>query len=276
MDSTICEAIRARKLLMFGYAERVRVVEPHLYGVNTAGNEALSAWLRAGYSRSDPGGGWRTYLVPEMYRVQVLDEVFDGPRPGYNPRDERMVRVFCGLEAGATGQAADGQREVDEPTTYVRAGEGHAIQFEGLGTILKVPGGATGGSVAVVEHTLKAGWLGAPPHRHSHEDEVSYVLEGELTVQQRGAVTTAGPGEFIIKPRGIFHAFWNTGSRTARFLEIISPAGFERYFAELAPLIPDNAPPDIEGIFALAERYGLEFDMSAVPGLLEQYGLRME
>ncbi len=98
MDAMICEAIRAKRLLMFGYGGLVRVVEPHLYGVNTAGHEALSAWLRAGYSRSDPEGGWRTYLVPEMHRVQVLDETFAGHRPGYNPSDERMVRIFCGLE----------------------------------------------------------------------------------------------------------------------------------------------------------------------------------
>jgi hypothetical protein len=97
MDARLCEAIRAKRLLMFGYGGLVRVVEPHLYGVNTAGHEALSAWLRAGHSRSDPEGGWRTYLVGEMHRVQVLAETFPGPRPGFNPGDERMARVFCAL-----------------------------------------------------------------------------------------------------------------------------------------------------------------------------------
>ena len=165
---------------------------------------------------------------------------------------------------------------MSERTTSIRAGEGHTVDFKGFGTTFKVSSAATGGSVAVVEHTLVAGRLGAPPHRHRHEDEVSYVLEGELTVQQGGEVVTAGPREFIVKPRGVFHAFWNAGSRTVRFLEIITPAGFERYFADLAPLIPDDGPPDIHGIVALAERYGLEFDMEAVPRLLERYGLRME
>ncbi len=108
MDPVICEAIRAKKLLIFGYADFVRVVEPHLYGVNTAGHEALSAWLRAGYSRTDPEGGWRTYLVGEMHRVQVLDETFGGPRPGYNPHDERIVEVFCGLEREDVADAKQG------------------------------------------------------------------------------------------------------------------------------------------------------------------------
>ena len=38
--------------------------------------------------------------------------------------------------------------------------------------------------MAVVEHTLAPGTLGAPLHRHANEDEISYVLEGELTAKQ--------------------------------------------------------------------------------------------
>jgi hypothetical protein len=102
MNPVICHAIRAKRLLMFGYADTVRVVEPHLHGVNSAGHEVLSAWLRPGYSRTDPQGGWRTYLTEEMYRLQVLDETFERPRAGYNPDDERMVSIFCRLELAGT------------------------------------------------------------------------------------------------------------------------------------------------------------------------------
>ena len=105
MDDTICGAIRARSLLMFEYADLMRVVEPHLYGVNSAGHEALTAWLRPGHSRTDPQGGWRMYLVRDMHHVQALGETFARPRTGYNPRDERMQRVFCALAAGAADAA---------------------------------------------------------------------------------------------------------------------------------------------------------------------------
>jgi hypothetical protein len=105
MDDTICGAIRARRLLMFEYADLMRVVEPHLFGVNSAGHEALTAWLRPGHSRTDPQGGWRTYLVRDMHHVQALDETFARARPGYNARDERMQRVYCAVAAG--GGAAD-------------------------------------------------------------------------------------------------------------------------------------------------------------------------
>ena len=97
MNATICEAIRSRKLIMFAYADLIRVVEPHRYGVTTGDHEILSGWLRPGYSRTDPNGGWRTYRVPDMGSLVLLPEAFAGPRAGYNPHDERMREVYCSL-----------------------------------------------------------------------------------------------------------------------------------------------------------------------------------
>jgi hypothetical protein len=114
LPQLICDAIASRRLLMFAYGDVVRVVEPHLFGVNSAGHESLSAWLRAGHSRADPEGWWRTYLLDGMRDVQLLDETFTGPREGYNPDDERMARIVCRLERG--GQADDaGNAPADGP-----------------------------------------------------------------------------------------------------------------------------------------------------------------
>ena len=93
----LCGAIRRRSLVMFEYGDLIRVVEPHRFGVNSAGHEMLSGWLRAGYSRSDPAGGWRNYLLHEVSALQVLDAPFAGARPGYAAQDPRMPQVFCEL-----------------------------------------------------------------------------------------------------------------------------------------------------------------------------------
>lgn len=157
---------------------------------------------------------------------------------------------------------------------HVRPSDGHYVVFWGLGTTYKVLSDVLGGSLGVVEHTLEPGWLGAPPHKHAREDETSYVLEGTLTVEQEGEVATAGPGEYILKPRGIFHTFWNAGTERVRFIEMISPGGFEHYFEELAPFFPPNAAqPDFQGAAAVAAKYGLEFDRSRVDELLAKYNL---
>lgn len=94
MNLLIARAIEERRLLMFAYGDRMRIVEPHIYGMNTAGHEALSAWMRAGLSRSDPAGGWRMFRADDLREVQLLPETFEGPREGYNPDDRSFVRVF--------------------------------------------------------------------------------------------------------------------------------------------------------------------------------------
>lgn len=145
-----------------------------------------------------------------------------------------------------------------------------------LGADLKVAPDETESGVAVVEHTLAPGALGAPPHRHTREDEISYVLEGTLTVQQGNEITAAGPGEFAVKPRGVWHTFWNAGFERVRFIEIIAPGTFAGYFEELAAVLPEQGMPNEENekrIAALDAKYGLETDPAAVPELMEQYGL---
>jgi len=112
----ICAAITRRSLVMFEYGDLIRVVEPHRYGVNSAGHPMLSGWLRAGYSRSDPAGGWRNYLLDEISAFQLLDAPFAGTRPGYTAHDTRMREVFCELTPSAVDVAAEGPYIVREPT----------------------------------------------------------------------------------------------------------------------------------------------------------------
>ena len=111
----LCAAIRGRSLVMFEYGDLIRVVEPHRFGVNSAGHEMLSGWLRAGYSRSDPAGGWRNYLLDEISAFQLLDAPFAGTRPGYAAHDSRMREVFCELTPTAVDVAAEGPVIVREP-----------------------------------------------------------------------------------------------------------------------------------------------------------------
>ena len=101
---------------MFEYGDLIRVVEPHRFGVNSAGHPMLSGWLRAGYSRSDPAGGWRNYLLSDISAFQILDAPFAGTRPGYSPHDARMREVFCELTPSAVEVAAEGPYIVREPS----------------------------------------------------------------------------------------------------------------------------------------------------------------
>ena len=109
---------------------------------------------------------------------------------------------------------------------------------------------------------------------HEHEDEYSYVTQGRVGVQLGDEALIAGPGELVFKPRGQWHAFWNAGDEPARLLETISPGGFERYFEEIAPLLPPQQPaPDIDGLMAAQARYGLQMDMASMGRLIAEHGL---
>jgi hypothetical protein len=109
LERQVCEAITRRCLVMFEYGDLIRVVEPHRLGINSAGHIMLSGWLRAGYSRSDPAGGWRNYLLSDIHALQVLAAPFAVARPGYAPYDPRMREVFCQLEESPPGSESYGE-----------------------------------------------------------------------------------------------------------------------------------------------------------------------
>jgi len=144
-----------------------------------------------------------------------------------------------------------------------------------LGVTFKVGGEATGSAFSIVEHPVPPGAL-ARPHTHTREDEYSYILEGEIGARIGDEVVLATVGCYVLKPRGIPHAFWNAGPRPARILEIISPPGFEKYFAELSGLLSHGGPPDMAAMARLSEDYGLTYHPEWIPELVEKYGLNVQ
>jgi mannose-6-phosphate isomerase-like protein (cupin superfamily) len=127
---------------------------------------------------------------------------------------------------------------------------------------------------SLVEHAMSPRALAAPLHLHTREDEYSYVLEGRMGALLGDDVVEAGPGDLVHKPRNQWHTFWNAGDEPTRILEIISPAGFERFFRELDALGGAiNADP--EELAELNERYGQKMQPGTVPELLERFNLRI-
>ena len=143
--------------------------------------------------------------------------------------------------------------------------DGKFIDLVGLGVRFMVWGEESGGGFALVEHPISPRHLCAPLHRHSREDEYSYVLEGRMGAQLGEAVLYAEPGDLAFKPRDQWHTFWNAGDTICRVLEIISPAGFEHFFDERG----DGRRSREE----LGADYGVEFDVDSVPRLCAEHGL---
>jgi gentisate 1,2-dioxygenase len=109
-------------------------------------------------------------------------------------------------------------------------------------------------------------------HRHTREDEYSYVLEGTLGALLGDEVVTATPGTWVFKPRNQWHTFWNAGDTPCEIIEVISPGGFENFFRQLADVYA-TGEPDLVRFADLCARYGLEMDPESVPGLCERFGI---
>lgn len=158
----------------------------------------------------------------------------------------------------------------------VRKGEGRSVWLGGLGVDFKISRERTRGLFAVVEHPIDPGRL-VPPHVHSAEDECSLVVEGHVGARIGDVVVEAGPGDYVWKPRGVPHTFWNAGPEPARLVEIIVPGAFEQFFAELGDIAAAGLPP--EEFVARRGELGGRYEQDYVDGwadeLKARYGLRL-
>ncbi len=148
------------------------------------------------------------------------------------------------------------------PITVVQPGGGPQGNLGTIGVVFKLWDRDTGGALSIVEHPFPVGAL-VPPHLHTREDEYSIVTEGLIGFRSGDREVVLGPGGYITKPRGDLHAMWNAGPEPARMIEVISPAGFEHFFREMADLTA-----------AGAERYGLQGGQPDwLPDLIARYHL---
>jgi quercetin dioxygenase-like cupin family protein len=155
----------------------------------------------------------------------------------------------------------------------VQPGEGRSGQLlPGIGVAFKIGGADSGGALSIVEHPFEVGAL-VPPHVHTREDEYSYVIEGEIGFRSEDQEVVLGPGGYIIKPRGEVHAMWNAGKTPARMIEVISPAGFEDFFGEVADM-NDRGTFEFPAMTEMAERYGLSLAAPDwLPDVIARYDL---
>ncbi len=122
----------------------------------------------------------------------------------------------------------------------------------------------TGGAMALMDTTLPRG--AEPPHLHTREDEMFYLLEGNVQFRIGDTVIDGVPGEAVFAPRQVPHQITIT-TPTARFLTLLTPGDFVAYFMETsfptdAPqIIPPQGPPPAEVIermtVRLREKYGV-------------------
>lgn len=138
-------------------------------------------------------------------------------------------------------------------------GSGDARWFLGSRMAVVATAEMTGGAYGLMVQEAARGF--SPPlHRHAHEDDAYLVLEGTVTFRLDGEDRRLGPGEFVFLPRGVPHTF-RVDSEQARWVEIVTPGGFERWHQECSDPaesdgLPPAGPPDIERVLRTIAPYG--------------------
>jgi mannose-6-phosphate isomerase-like protein (cupin superfamily) len=157
--------------------------------------------------------------------------------------------------------------EANKPEVQIiPAQEGQPYWMVGDLNTVKLGGKETNGKLAWLE-TLVVPQGGPPPHIHHREDELFYVLSGEVTFYTDGEQTLAKEGALIYIPRGTVHNFKNTGLHNAQMITLYVGAGMEGFFEEVGvpPSLNENSQPTSftperkEQFLEVAPKYALEF-----------------
>jgi quercetin dioxygenase-like cupin family protein len=189
-------------------------------------------------------------------RISVVET-----RDGVSERGTRFVRDGVVDERFISVESVREESMSDTP--FVRGGdEGRATWFLGTLVVDRVTAEDSGGAFSVTEHLLAPNYE-TPYHRHHGEEEMFYLLEGELTLYTEDGMFTATAGETVILPRERPHGYRVTSDVPARKLVFVAPAGFEQFFHEAGVSaatrdLPEPTEPDVERLGALAPDYDLE------------------
>ena len=160
-------------------------------------------------------------------------------------------------------QSYASRREDKNGVIHVPAGCGRNLWFNGNTYSIKVGHDDTDGTVAFVEASVPPG-CGSPPHRHKREDEIFFLLSGELQFLDGERTFMARQGDFVMVPRGRRHCFQNNGIHTVKTIFLFTPSGFDRLFLEMGrpPVAgqpcPLWGPEEMARVAELAPRFGFE------------------
>jgi mannose-6-phosphate isomerase-like protein (cupin superfamily) len=149
-----------------------------------------------------------------------------------------------------------------EQACFLAPGEGEAIWFLRNRMTIKATAQSTGGAFGLVESWIAPGF--SPPlHVHHREDESFWILDGEVSMRCGDRTFRARRGSFVFLPRGVPHTFVVEGDAPARMLTLLTPGGGEGLFVEAGRRaendgLPPAAPPDIDSLKRVSERYGAE------------------
>ena len=166
------------------------------------------------------------------------------------------------MSTSADATAAPSQIFVPAPeagtrtAAIVQPGGGTPVRAFGNEIVFKLMAAQTAGSLTLGLATVSIGH--APPlHVHQGDDEIFILVEGQYRVYLDGTWTDAGPGTVVYLPRGAAHTFQVTGDTPGKHWVILTPSGFEDFYAK-CEAASAGGPPDFARMAAITREHGYE------------------
>jgi quercetin dioxygenase-like cupin family protein len=172
------------------------------------------------------------------------------------------------LEISSSGEAPGAANM--KPTESIAFSNGRqsldrSFWYNGSLMTFLATGEDTQGQFALIEAVARRGNV-PPPHIHHREDEMFYVLEGEVVVSVGDRIIKGTAGTMFFLPRDVAHSF-TIESEQSRMLILLTPAGLEGWFKEFSvpapamtlPPAEEPAYEEVQRMLEAAPRYGIEF-----------------
>jgi quercetin dioxygenase-like cupin family protein len=154
-------------------------------------------------------------------------------------------------------QAGTAMEKIDGKKALVLAqGEGKRLNVMGSDTYVKLTAADTNGQLSMFVVDANPG-DGVPMHTHTREDEIFYVLSGQVRFATDQGEQIAQAGATVFLPRGGPHAWWTHGTTPAKLIIMTLPGTFDAFFAEIA--LPPGKAPHMPTVIETCLRYGITF-----------------
>lgn len=179
-----------------------------------------------------------------------------------------MTQQIIDLEISSPGAApSTANMKPTESIAFSRGRQSldHSVWYNGSLMTFLASGEDTHGQFALIEVVARRGNV-PPPHIHHREDEIFYLLEGEIVVSVGDRTIKGTAGTMVFLPRDVAHSF-TIESDQGRMLILLTPAGLEGWFkgfsvpARAMTLPPADEPAygEVQRMLEAAPRYGIEF-----------------
>lgn len=139
----------------------------------------------------------------------------------------------------------------------VAPAEGQTLVFPGEQMVSKLASSETGGQFVVASVTVEPGF-GPPPHIHSREDELFFVVEGEVEFTVDGIPTIATAGTTVFAPRHVSHTYKGAGTGPAKFFVVVTGDNFEKFIVKWIEMLNDGSFSP-EKAMQLGADHGIQF-----------------